>query len=1214
MNNHSIKPGIFSVIPFLLRRVFLAMFLLPLSLAVAGNEFRQIPHEEKIQDKDLTFCVTFDNFSVNADFAKGNPNSTTLPNLALGLRGVLGFDGVNAFRPGAEEDLKFDAQGNVLPHCGTITLWVNALDYSPSEELTDGKKRGNIGLLHLMFKQGLRSVEYHLYEFADNVYFDWRNSEPPHDYGQIAQAQVSRKGIKQKQWHQLAVTYDERKIAIYLNGVLGAEKALPEKVAKTLDLQPDSKLSFLGITSRFFDDKHQWGVAVDDVKVYSRVMSALEIKNQYQKLLAGESAANLQSFEVKLNGVDEGKAAKLDQIEAEFDFSVLPDAERKRLAAGTLEIGYKLTGPGGFSNTGSWTMQKPGECRRMSGIVAPGRYHLEASMRFSDGRTETNSADIDVPDLSFVANGIGDDDTVPKIWSAFAVKERATGTLWERIRSFFSPSAGTGVRTVTLWNRVYSFGTGPLPTGITVYGKPLLEKAPELVIETAAGKSDVKYTAGKTTRTNRAVTFTGTGTASGFTLDYATTVEFDGMIKFDFVIKGEPEIKSMRLAWQVKPENCQYLMTPLLQEKKGPEFAFKYPGAEMTADTQLWLVTEGKGGFAYTMANDANWVYDPSSPVFKVNKATGTCSVDMVTKTVKMPPETPYQALFIATPTRPLPERVRVIRHGDGSRSDAPRLRMNGGEGLTGQSTYQPDPAAFALTMKNVIPGTVGVYGMADELTTGTPIANYFTKYWDIPGYIVVNMPYNRLTENGTFKKELYPSVPACNATHIKDYYLRNMKELLEQPYSDRIWMIYYDLCGNVLCSNPCHGCGFKDKFGRAIRTFAVLNKRKLIERTVSLCHAKNKVVMLHAQRLFSPFMHGLADYYFPGEQHNGLLMRNPYGYTDELSDALYRSEYNRDVLGVGVIFLTALGQANIAYCKDPVLTEAMMSMLLAHDVEPDPSYSNSGVHVKVWNILEKYQVQSPKTKVHYYYNQDAVTSSNPEARVTYYECPDNQYVLAVTNKDIAPKKTVLDLSKLKAGDYTVCEEYKGTDIPVKNGTLEITIPPRSFRLIAFPPKSSYPVVDDCSKTWGSWNSDGAKVAFLVDKAVGHQNPGSLMIQVSADTPDKSAFCFAKKFPVKAGKTYRAKVFARSQDLPPGAKITLAFQGQDANGLSLGLPPQSADLAAPSNDKWEELNLTFKIPTMGKWADARNLLVTLAVRNTKGGKAWFDDFELSETE
>ena len=535
--------------------------------------------------------------------------------------------------------------------------------------------------------------------------------------------------------------------------------------------------------------------------------------------------------------------------------------------------------------------------------------------------------------------------------------------------------------------------------------------------------------------------------------------------------------------------------------------------------------------------------------------------------------------------------------------------------GLTGVSTYHPHPTAFAEAMKNVIPGTVGVYGMADSLTTGTPLANYFKKYWDIPGYYVYKMNDVTWLDNGTFEKKSGFTVPACNATHIKDYLLGNIKELLEHPYSDRIWMIYYDLCGNVLCANPTHGCAFKDKFGRDIKTFEILNKRKLVERTVRLCHSVNRVVMLHNQRFFYPFLQGLADYYYPGEQHNTLLIRNPYGYTDELSDNLYRSEYNRDVLGVGVIFLTALGQANTDYLKEPAYTEAMLTMLLAHDVEPDPSYSAVLPHQKVWDALEKYQVQSPKTKVHLYYRQNTVISSNPEVRVTYYECPDQQYVLALTNKDIRPKKTVIDLSKLKAGDYTVREEYKGSDIQVKDGKFEITVPSRSFRLIAFPPKSFYPVIDNCSyRQWSNWNSKGAKGNFTLDSDNGHQKEGCLLIQVSPDTPDKSSFCFTKKFPAKPGKTYNAKVFVKTQDISPSAKISMAFQGQDSNGLFLGLPPQSTDLTKPCDEKWEELNLSFNIPEKGKWAEISNLVVTLAVQNAKGGKVWFDDFELSESQ
>jgi hypothetical protein len=585
----------------------------------------------------------------------------------------------------------------------------------------------------------------------------------------------------------------------------------------------------------------------------------------------------------------------------------------------------------------------------------------------------------------------------------------------------------------------------------------------------------------------------------------------------------------------------------------------------------------------------------------------------MITRTVKLPEATPYQALFIATPTRPLPERNRVIRFGDSTRYDTPRLSMCAGEGIIGGGTFKPHPTSFAQLMKDRLPQSIGVYGMADSLTTGVPIANYFKKYWDIPGYCVYPMTYMDILPDGKVEKTTYFTVPACDATHIKDYLLGNIKELLQHPLGDRIWMIYYDLCGDVQCANKLHGCGFQDKFGRDIKTFSILHKRKLVERTVRFCHASGRVVMLHNQRYFYPFIHGMSDYWYPGEQHGGLLIRNPYGYTDELSDNIYRSEYNRNVLGVGVIFLTALGQANVEYLNNDAYTEAMWTMLLSHDVEPDAAYTAVAPNTKVWNILEKYQVQAPSVKCNRYYEQNSVFSSDPEVRVTYYECPEKKYVMVLANKDLRPRETVIDLNKLQAGSYAACEEYTGTNIQVEDGKFSITVPPRSFRLVAFPPRPFYPVFDDCSQRWGSWKTEGAKVDFNIDRDIGRKEKGSLMMQVYADTPPKSAFCFMKKFLAKPGNTYTARIFVKTKDVSDGAKVSLTFQCSGSDGKFLGLPVQTTSLTSPIAD-WQELILKFTVPQTGKWAKTSYLLVTLVPDSIKEGTIWFDDFEMSEFE
>ncbi len=1154
----------------------LTMLLLLMSLSVGAKElYRELPVKDKITGDSLTFAVTFDDYSVNADFAKGNPISTTMKSTGLMLRGCIGFDSKPAFKPNPGEDLKFEAIGNASPHKGTMIMWVNAQNYAPKDEESDGKKRGNIALFNMIFRQGDRYIEYKLYEYGSTVYFDWWSSEPPHGWGQNGRVQASRTGIKENQWHQLAVTWTEKELAIYLNGELREKNVLPPKAAKTTGLVPD-ETSFIGIKSRFYDDKHTWDVAVDDVKIYSSVLSPLEIKNQYNRLLLNQEKVKIQSYAVKLNGVDTGNDARPDKLEVEFDFSALPKSAEELLNKGELAMKYRLIRADKAVSEGKWLLSGKEKSKIIKGIEKPGRYILKTDL----GEFGKADAEIVRPDLSFAGTGIGAEDTVPEIWKEFKVENR----------------------TVLLWNREYRFGNGPLPEMIKAYGRPLLEKPPRLIIETPKGIANISYKAGETQRRNSSVTFTGEGEADNFSIDYATTVEFDGMIKFDFSIKGESEITSMRLEWQVVPALCEYLMTPLLQTEDKKQFEFLYPINAWQAVSLLWLVSEGKGGFAYSMSNDANWVYDPNEPVFFVNKSTGTCSVKMITRNTKIPENTPYQALFITTPSRPLPEQNRVIRFGDSSRSDTPRKGIaTGGEGLVSTSSFQPHPTDFEYRMKNRIPNTLSIFATANALTDASDTAMYFKEYWNIPGACIYKMAYQKPLGNGKYVTDSHFTVPACNACLINDYYLYNIKKLFEHPYGNRICQIYYDLCDNNLCSNEKHGCGFKDKFGRQIKTFALLYKRKLIERTVRFCHAQpqKRTVMLHAQREFSPFICGLADYWFPGEQHSALLKRNPFGYTDEVPDEIYRSEYNRNVLGVGVIFLPTLGVANREHlgAGGARYAEAMMTMLLAHDIETCQEWVYGLPIQNAWNALEKYGVQSPDTKVNLYYNQNEITSSSPDIKITWYECPDHKYVLIIANKSPRSRDAVINVQKIAAGNFTAREEYIGSDIKVVDGKFSILVPSRSFRIVAFPPKSFYPVNDEMNKIWGTWTKKGDKGDFSIDTLVGHDKKGCLKAQIQGSA------CFMKNFPVKPGQKYCVSVYVKRKT-PGWASIT--FQGKDDKNRFLR-PLQT--IKRNVGTEWERLDLCFTVPDTEDWKNCCLALITLEGEN---GITWFDDFTMQE--
>ena len=173
------------------------------SLSVAAADFIKVPTAEKFTEKDLLFAVTFDKFNLNADFAKGEKRSVTHPEVQLMLRGSIGFDGQQAYRPIPGEKLKFDAIGNADPHEGTLSMWYQGIDWAPGTSLTDGKKRGNIVLANLKFTEKSRFIEFRLYQYEDTVYFDWWSSEPPHGFNQYGRVAASIKRVKAKEWVQL---------------------------------------------------------------------------------------------------------------------------------------------------------------------------------------------------------------------------------------------------------------------------------------------------------------------------------------------------------------------------------------------------------------------------------------------------------------------------------------------------------------------------------------------------------------------------------------------------------------------------------------------------------------------------------------------------------------------------------------------------------------------------------------------------------------------------------------------------------------------------------------------------------------------------------------------------------------------------------------------------------------------------------------------------
>ena len=95
------------------KKFLIPVFMLFSGFVFAGDSetlYRSLPLAEKIKEKNLLFLSSFDNYNVNADFAKGNKKALTCPDISLLLRGILGFDGRAAYKVDPDEELVYSVK------------------------------------------------------------------------------------------------------------------------------------------------------------------------------------------------------------------------------------------------------------------------------------------------------------------------------------------------------------------------------------------------------------------------------------------------------------------------------------------------------------------------------------------------------------------------------------------------------------------------------------------------------------------------------------------------------------------------------------------------------------------------------------------------------------------------------------------------------------------------------------------------------------------------------------------------------------------------------------------------------------------------------------------------------------------------------------------------------------------------------------------------
>ncbi|MBR6373109.1 MAG: hypothetical protein IKS20_08000 [Victivallales bacterium] len=232
-------------------------------------------------DDTLLFHLNFDSYFTVADVAGGKAESVNFER-DLQLRMCPGIDGKgNALKLNGREFCAYKMKGNFDTRRGTVNLWCSPQNWSLAEKTQN-----------VFFEAKQADFRLLLYKFVNTpyicVYFQTRNFE-------VVNAKINTADWGNGQWHMLTATWDNERLRVYVDGKMppshrpgNMQPAIPEKVfnpEKTLpDVSEHGVIGLGNLFQGFSGCKETEETSFNELSIYKRVLSPVEIENLYEKI------------------------------------------------------------------------------------------------------------------------------------------------------------------------------------------------------------------------------------------------------------------------------------------------------------------------------------------------------------------------------------------------------------------------------------------------------------------------------------------------------------------------------------------------------------------------------------------------------------------------------------------------------------------------------------------------------------------------------------------------------------------------------------------------------------------------------------------------------------------------------------------------------------------------------------------------------------------
>jgi len=647
---------------------------------------------------------------------------------------------------------------------------------------------------------------------------------------------------------------------------------------------------------------------------------------------------------------------------------------------------------------------------------------------------------------------------------------------------------------VSCWGRVYRFD-GPFPASLVNQGKEMLAAPVRMKLECDLGSYElgsgpIEWGDTKAAKT----TYSGaSGLAHGaMAVTYSGSIEFDGLALVSIAItppKQGLRVDSLALDVPLKSELTNTLRDPQMFVNRFPKVVRQWDGRSVFASRfkpYLW-VGSLEAGLAWLCESDKNWSYEDAAKPCQVVPSGDTTLLrfSIVSKPGHVRQRLDYVFGFQATPVKPLRKHWRKFRPAAGAITQNPSANATTiGYDYTfeyiswlvpqewSRDRFQERALGFNnLDVKLRVLNELGMkalpYTSGAVIADNNPVWDFFAGAWQNEAG-----PVSRGSTGGGYKTRRDGKSYSLTGADPGSWspFLAYMADgLLGDPaYRDGLAGVYVDNTRPYAQNNPHNGSGYeRDAFGRAGHSCPILGMRDLALRLLRVIR-KHKgdegILWLHAHNSFYAPIHGLGDYFLPGEQYGYLIQGRPWFYMDDLPIDVFRLEMNARATGVPQMLLHGISKISsepavknvypISLKRQP--TEHIIAMCALHDM-PFLLYSlNHDSLAEYFSIVDRTGMVDADFLP--YWVNNGLRAETADAKISAYRVRDRVMALVVNFSDSDRKITFgVEPSRFGWSGRTLItrDERRGCPCTVAGGHITVLVQGKNYAIVSLRNKAS---------------------------------------------------------------------------------------------------------------------------------------------------------------